>query len=80
MSSGPHDQIKHPDSLTGTSEADAPEAPVVRDSSDVLEDRDVLDDPTLRGQDEADPDDEDAHGESTGVGETDLDPDDDDVS
>lgn len=61
MSTGPDDPMKHPDSLTGTSEADTP---------------DVRDDPTLRGQDEADPDDEDASGESTGVGEADLDPDD----
>lgn len=61
MSTGPEDQLKHPDSLTGTSEADA---------------SDVRDDPTLRGQDEADPDDEDAGGEATGVGEADLDPDD----
>lgn len=61
MSTGPDDQIKHPDSLTGTSEADASE---------------VRDDPTLRGQDEVDPDDNDAGGESTGVGEADLDPDD----
>lgn len=62
MSTGPEDDIKHPDSLTGTSEADA---------------SDVRDDPTLRGQDDVDPDDNDASGESTGVGETDLDPDDD---
>jgi hypothetical protein len=71
MSTGPEDQIKHPDALTGTSEADAPEAPVAPGSGD------VRDDPTLRGQDEVDPDDEDAGGEATGVGETDLDPDDD---
>jgi hypothetical protein len=35
MSTGPDDQIKHPDSLTGTSEADAPAAPVVPGDSDV---------------------------------------------
>ncbi|MFW6187206.1 MAG: hypothetical protein ACOC84_04310 [Actinomycetota bacterium] len=54
MSTGPHDQIKHPDSLTGTSEADAPDAPVVSDDSDVQED------PGRRGQDEAGPETEDA--------------------
>lgn len=61
MSTGPDDQLKHPDSLTGTSEADS---------------QDVRDDPTLRGQDDVDPDDNDADGESTGVSEADLDPDD----
>jgi len=54
MSTGPDDQIKHPDSLTGTSEADAPEAPVVNDDSNVPED------PARRSQDEADPETEDA--------------------
>lgn len=54
MSTGPDDQIEHPDSLTGTSEADTPNAPIVGDDSD------VQDDPALRGQDEAGPIDEDA--------------------
>lgn len=54
MSTGPEDQIKHPDSLTGTSEADAPDAPIVGDDSD------VRDDVTHRNQDEARFDDEDA--------------------
>ena len=54
MSTGPDDQIRHPDSLTGTSEADAPDAPVARDDSDVQEV------PPLEGQDEADPETKDA--------------------
>jgi hypothetical protein len=54
MSTGPDDQIKHPDSLTGTSGADTPNAPIVGYDSD------VQDDPALRGQDEAGPVDEDA--------------------
>jgi hypothetical protein len=54
MSTGPDDQIKHPDSLTGTSEADAPVAPVVPGDSDASED------PALRAQDEAGPETEDA--------------------
>jgi hypothetical protein len=54
MSTGPDDQIKHPDSFTGTSEADSPDAPIAGDDSD------VQDDPALRGQDEAGTVDEDA--------------------
>lgn len=54
MSIGPDDQIKHPNSLTGTSGADTPDAPIVGYDSD------VRDDSALRGQDEADPVDEDA--------------------
>ena len=54
MSTGPDDQIKHPDSLTGTSEADTPDTPIVGDDSD------VQDDPALRGQDEAGPVDKNA--------------------
>jgi len=54
MSTGPDDQIKHPDSLTGTSEADAPDTPIVGDDSN------VQDDPALGSQDEAGPVDEDA--------------------
>lgn len=61
MSTGPDNPVQHPDSLTGTSEADA---------------SDVREDPTLRGQGDVDPDDNDADGEATGVGEADLDPDD----
>ncbi len=54
MSAGPDDQIKHPDSLTGTSEADTSDAPLVGDDSDVQDDR------APGGQDEAGPVDEDA--------------------
>lgn len=54
LSTGPDDQIKHPDSLTGTSEAATPDAPIVGDDSE------VQDDPALRGQGEAGPVHEDA--------------------
>jgi hypothetical protein len=54
MSTGPDDQIKHPDSLTGTSEADTPDAPILGDDSD------VHDEAALRDQDEDGPVDEDA--------------------
>jgi hypothetical protein len=53
MSTGPDDQIKHPDSLTGTSEADAPDAPVVSDDSDAQENL------APQAQDEAGPETED---------------------
>ncbi len=54
MSTGPDDQIRHPGSLTRTSEADTPDAPIVGDDSD------VRNDPGLRRQDKAGPVDEDA--------------------
>ena len=39
--------------------------------------RSELEAPDLRGEDDVDPDDEDAAGDPTGFGEADLDPDDD---